>query len=134
MRDDRCDPGLFELGHTAQVGAARGIGAEEAADDEQPEVAGVDEDDASETGDEHLGDGPGSGGHRSTGEHDDDREKEAAGEAGAEDDADLGVGDADVSEVDDRKNGHHPPCGVAGEASGVEEVGVEGGPAGDGGH
>ena len=45
-----------------------------------------------------------------------------------------GIGDADVGEVDDGKDGHHPSGGVAGEASGVEEVGVEGGPAGGGGH
>ena len=134
MRDDGRDSGLFELGHAAQVGAAGGVGAEEAANDEQPEVAGVDEDDAGETGDQHLGDGPSSGGHGPTGEHDDDGKEEAAGEAGAEDDADLGIGDADVGEVDDGEDGHHPSGGVSGEASGVEEVRVEGGPAGGGWH
>ena len=130
LRDYGGDAGLFELHHAAPMCAAGGVGAEESADGQEPEIVGEDEDDPGGGGDEHVSDGPRAGRDDAAGEHHGGGEKEAAGEGCSEDDADLGVCDADVGEVDYGEDRQEGAGGVADEASGVEEVGVEGGAQG----
>ena len=84
------------------MSAAGGIRTEEAADYQDPEVVGDDQQDSGESGDEHVDHGPRSRRDASTGEHDDDGDNKSASEAEAEDDADLAVGEADFGEVYDR--------------------------------